>query len=128
MLIHTANRGRIVSGCCILLIHVSFPFDFPFPNPMGFIPVDLGATYTPVGQTNERYPFQFTPAPTAVLPSQAHHFADGTPHGNGFNVSNVANDLEVHETVLYQIPFHIPSKHLTLALSRAWKPERKRRL
>jgi hypothetical protein len=52
--------------------------------------------YMPIGQTDERNPFEFAPAPTAVLLPQTRYFPDGAPHCNGLNVCDVANDLEVH--------------------------------
>ena len=96
LLIHTANSGRIFSGRFIWLIHVPLPFDFALPNPMGFIPVKLGATYPAIRQADDGKPLQFPSAPAAVWLSQARHFPDGTPHGNRLTICDVANDLKVH--------------------------------
>lgn len=62
--------------------------------------MELGLTDSTIGQANRRKSFTLSPPPTAVGFAQAAELPDRTPGGDGLDLPDLANDLEIHLPVL----------------------------
>lgn len=64
---------------------------------MRFIPMHLRTAQGTAGDTNHSHAFQFPPVPTPVRAVEKAPSVHPTPCGNGFNGSNLSNDLKIHD-------------------------------
>src|SRR5437899_10580849 len=79
-----------------MLIQVSLYFHIPFPNSMGFKPVQLDPTQGAVRQANRRKTLQLPPAPSAMNPPEVRKNANPRADGDYFDIRNWPDQLEFH--------------------------------
>ena len=63
---------------------------------MSLVPVDFGFAYGPVLESHGGDTFQLAPPSMAKLAAQSHDVSDSATFGNGLNMIDLADDLEVH--------------------------------
>lgn len=67
---------------------------------MGFIPMDLGQSGNPACQPHPGHSFEFSPTPRAELAPEPHDVPDPAADGYRFNFLDLADNLEIHESIL----------------------------
>lgn len=75
-------------------------FELPLTNAGRLIPVHFRRHYFTVCESDARDTLTLAPPPTAVRLTQARDFADSRTAGNRFDLSDLANDFEVHAKML----------------------------
>jgi hypothetical protein len=78
----------------MILIQITFPFDFLPAYPVGLIPVYFGSAYSSIGKTNRRDSFEFAPTTSTVLLSESPDLSDGTTDSDDLDFRDVGNDLK----------------------------------
>jgi hypothetical protein len=63
---------------------------------MSFVPMYLGSSSSAIWQSNLREAFAFSPTPAAIELAEAADFTDGGASGEGFDVGDISDDLEMH--------------------------------
>ncbi len=71
-----------------------FDFEFFAPEPGRFVPMYLSQTQRAIGQSDASNTFAFTPASTAVNPTQPSDLADARSCREGFDLRNFADDFK----------------------------------
>src|ERR1043165_4935407 len=93
----TANLSAAFFCCLIASIQISLALDVTLPDAVSFIPMKLSETNPTASQTNLRHAFQLSPATFAVYSPQPRNITNLAADGNGFDVSNLADDFKVHQ-------------------------------
>jgi hypothetical protein len=78
------------------LIQVAFDFHIPFPNSVGFKPVQLHFSQSADRQANRRDPLQLPPAPATMNPPEVRKNANRRSDCDYFDIRNRADKFEVH--------------------------------
>src|SRR5688572_26553597 len=86
---------------------------------MSFVPMYLSSMNRAVDESHSSDPFQFSPSAAAVAFAKTDQPANGSTNRNRLNVSNLADQLEIHRPRI-ESPFH--QKFYPLPAAGAEKP------
>jgi len=67
---------------------------------VGLVPMKLGASRGAIGQSHLREAFALPPPAATIQLSKARNLSDGTTGREGLDIGDLANDLEVHSSIV----------------------------
>ena len=76
------------------LVKKSLDLHFLLPDPMCFVPMQLGHADSSVGEPNGRMTFELTPSPKAKLLAKSHDVPNAACHCNCLNIPNLSDNLK----------------------------------
>ena len=89
-MMQTAKRG-----CSFISLDVSLNLDVFLPDPVSFVPVNLGAAHSTVWQPYGGDLLQFTPPAGTICFGEMLKISDVPSHGDDLNARDFGKDLEV---------------------------------
>src|SRR5579863_9089488 len=86
------------ANCASPFMSVNDAFDFVVlrADPVSFVPMDFCIRYRTITKFDSCNPFEFPPAPFAILLPQALAFSNGSASRDDLHIGNAANDPEFH--------------------------------
>src|SRR3954462_6307861 len=79
------------------LLQESLDLDFSPADAARLVPVELDSPDRSILKTYYRKTLPFSPAPHPIVPAKAVQYTDTTLDGDGFNLRDLAKDLERHD-------------------------------
>jgi hypothetical protein len=86
----------------LALIQEAFDSHEPSADPMSLKPVDLGPAEGPIHQAYHRHSFPLSPPARAKSSAQYRQDTNTPTDRDRLNLSNLANDFEVHQKALWR--------------------------
>jgi hypothetical protein len=86
----------------LALVQEAFDSHEPSADPMRLKPVDLGPAEGPIHQAYHRHPFPLSPPARAKSSAQHGQDTNAATDRDRLNLSNLANDFEVHQEALWR--------------------------
>ena len=79
-----------------MLVEVPFELEFASSNPGRFVPMDLSKAHRAILECYSGDSFPFPPTGPPIVSAQAGDLANGGANGNCFDISDRAENSEVH--------------------------------